>query len=299
MKYKPTYISLHKSGELEQRIKYFEKIYKTCTLCPHNCQINRFETKKGKCKSGEKAFVASFNAHFGEERPLVGTKGSGTIFFSSCNLKCVYCQNYDISQLKEGHNISSEQLSKIMLALQYNGCHNINFVTPTHMIVQILRALALAIDKGLNIPLVYNSGGYDSLKTIQKLDGIFDIYMPDIKYTNSTTGRELSKVDDYAEKCMEAVKEMHRQVGDLKINRNGLAYRGLLVRHLVLPTFIDESKKVMDFLRSLSANTYVNVMDQYRPAYKAKHHSTINRKLSLDEYNEVLSYAKGLGLRID
>jgi len=295
----PLYIELYNSGELDKRIEYFENLYKSCTLCPHQCEINRFKSKNGFCISSEKAIIASFNAHFGEEAPLVGTNGSGTIFFSACNLRCVYCQNYEISQLREGTEIENEQLAEIMLTLQNQGCHNINFVSPTHVILPILKALKLAIENDLNLPLVYNSGGYDSVESLKMLEGIFDIYMPDIKYYENKTGFELSEAENYPEISQQAIKEMHRQVGELRLDNDGIAHKGLLVRHLVLPGYIEESKKIVDFIASISKNTYLNIMAQYRPAYKAFECAKIARSLTMAEYNEVMDYAKRMGVISD
>ena len=294
--YIPQYIELNKSGELDKRIKKIEKIYKHCTLCPHNCKTDRFADKKGQCCTGMLPVVSSASPHFGEEPPLVGYCGSGTIFFTSCNLHCIYCQNYDISQMHIGREISYDDLADLMIALQERGCHNINFVTPTHMIYQILKALKAAIQKGLNIPLVYNSGGYDSLETLKLLDGIIDIYMPDFKYYNDKTGEELSGIKFYPRVAKMAIKEMYRQTGDLEMDDKGIAYKGLLIRHLVLPSHINESKNILEFVINLSKNTYLNIMDQYRPEYRADEHSSLTRRITSEEYSEVLDYAKKLGL---
>ena len=298
MEFSPSYLKLHKTDELDKRIKYFEEVYKACMLCPHHCKINRYKESNGFCRSGEKAKVASFNAHYGEESPLVGRNGSGTIFFSACNLRCVYCQNFEISQLREGTTIDDLQLAEIMLSLQNQGCHNINFVSPTHVILPVLRALKIAIGKGLKLPLVYNSGGYDSIESLKMLEGIFDIYMPDIKYYENASGFELSEAKNYPEISQLAVKEMYRQVGDLKTDEEGIAYKGLLVRHLVLPGYLDESKKIVDFIASVSKNTFLNIMPQYRPRYKAFECAKINTSLTLTEYNEVLNYAKNAGISV-
>lgn len=297
MKYIPLYIKLCNSGELDRRIKEVAKIYKRCTLCPHNCKVDRSVDKNGKCCSGMQAIVSSASPHFGEEPPLVGYLGSGTIFFTNCNLHCVYCQNYDISQMRTGQQISYDDLSEIMIALQKRGCHNINFVSPTHMIYPVLKALKTAIGKGLNIPLVYNSGGYDSVDTLILLDGIIDIYMPDFKYFSENTGKEFSNAESYPQTAQMAIREMHRQTGDLKLDENGIAYRGLLIRHLVLPSFINESKKVVEFAANLSGNTYLNIMDQYRPEYRAAEYNSLARRISAEEYTEVVEYAKKLGLK--
>ncbi|NJO92717.1 MAG: 4Fe-4S cluster-binding domain-containing protein [Chloroflexia bacterium] len=299
MTFQPSYLEFCTNGGLDRRIKCFEKLYQSCTLCPHQCKIDRFKNSTGFCKSGEKARVASFSPHFGEEAPLVGRNGSGTIFFSACNLRCVYCQNFEISQLHEGAEIEDEQLAKIMLSLQNQGCHNINFVSPTHVILPILRALKTAIKLGLELPLVYNSGGYDSVESLKVLEGIFDIYMPDIKYYENKSGNELSEAENYPQISQLAIKEMYRQVGDLKLTSDGIAYRGLLVRHLVLPGYSEESKKIIDFIASVSKKTFFNIMPQYRPRYKAFECVKINKSLSMTEYNEVLEYAEKAGINID
>jgi putative pyruvate formate lyase activating enzyme len=267
-----------------------------CVLCPHECRVDRFSGKKGKCRSGVFPVVASFHAHMGEESCLVGRNGSGTIFFTHCNLSCVSCQNYDISQLGVGEEISYDELSGMMLLLEKKGCHNINFVTPTHMVYPILRALLIAIPKGLSLPLVYNSGGYDAVETLRLLEGVFDIYMPDFKYFDGAIAARLSGAEDYPIRAMNAIAEMHRQVGDLEIDRGGIAERGLLVRHLVLPNGLSGSSDVMRFLAGLSRHTYVNIMDQYRPEYRAREHPDIRRRPTLDEYDEAVEAAREAGL---
>jgi putative pyruvate formate lyase activating enzyme len=297
MPFEPSYKSIYQKGELDLRIKEIAKIYKQCTLCPHECKTDRSNDNSGNCGSGMLPVVSSASPHYGEEPPLVGYHGSGTIFFTNCNLHCIYCQNYDISQMHAGQEISYADLADIMIALQNRGCHNINFVTPTHMIYPILKALKIAIEKGLDIPLVYNSGGYDSVKTLRLLNGIIDIYMPDIKYFNEYTGSELSKAKSYPQMSQKAISEMHRQVGDLMLDENGIAYRGLLIRHLVLPSHTDESKEIVKFVLNLSENTYLNIMDQYRPEYRAFEDSTLTRRITSEEYREVVNYAKELGLK--
>ncbi len=299
MQFEPSYKEIYKTGELDLRLREIAVIYRQCTLCPHNCKIDRSTDKNGKCSSGMFPIVSSASPHFGEEPPLVGLHGSGTIFFTNCNLHCIYCQNYDISQMHEGQEISYADLAELMIALQKRGCHNINFVTPTHMIYPILQALKIAIEKGLDIPLVYNSGGYDSIETLRLLDGIFDIYMPDFKYFNENSGKLLSKAESYPQMAQKAIREMHMQVGDLKLDEDGIAYRGLLIRHLVLPSHTNESKKIIEFVVNLSKNTYLNIMDQYRPAYMANKDSTLTRGITAGEYREVVSYAKELGLERD
>jgi putative pyruvate formate lyase activating enzyme len=245
--------------------------------------------------------VSSWGAHHGEERPLSGWRGSGTIFFSSCNLHCVYCQNWDISQKREGKEVSAEELSLLMLRLQGQGCHNINLVSPSHVIAPILEATWLAARSGLHLPLVYNTGGYDSLEGLKLLDGVIDIYMPDMKYSESSLGHEYSKIKDYPSVNRQAVREMHRQVGELRLDKNGIALRGLLVRHLVLPEGLAGTRDTLGFLaREISLNTYVNIMDQYHPCYRADDYLPLNRRLRDGEYQEAIQAARILGLhRLD
>jgi len=245
--------------------------------------------------------VSSYGPHFGEEAPLVGRYGSGTIFFTNCNLRCLFCQNYPISQLSEGKEVSKEELAYMMLSLQAKECHNINLVSPTHVVPQILEALELAVESDLHLPLVYNSGGYDSAETLRILDGIVDIYMPDMKYDDEETARELSGIENYPEINKAAIKEMHRQTGDLEINEEGVAQRGLLVRHLVLPHGLAGTKGIVNFLsKEISRNTYVNIMDQYHPCYKAFQILSLGRRISSAEFRGALSLAKEAGLsRLD
>ncbi len=297
MQYEPSYITLYKTGEIDLRIKKIAEIYKNCTLCPQKCEVDRTVSGGGKCNSTIFPTVSSASPHYGEEPPLVGYYGSGTIFFTNCNLHCIYCQNFDISQMHAGSEITYEQLAELMIALQNKGCHNINFVTPTHMVYPVLYALKIAIEKGLNIPLVYNSGGYESVETLKLLDGVFDIYMPDFKYHNEDSGYKLSNAKSYPRVAEKAINEMYRQVGDLELNKRGIAYRGLLVRHLILPEHTGESKHILDFIATLSKNTYVNIMDQYRPAYRAAENYSLTRKITSEEYQEVLDYAKKIGLK--
>jgi len=260
--------------------------------------VNRLKGETGFCKSGAEVIVSSFNPHFGEEPPISGYKGSGTIFFTNCNLRCLFCQNYPISHLGNGNQVSKNELSKMMLILQKKGCHNINFVTPTHFVPQILSALYLAIEENLYIPLVYNCGGYESVQTLRLLEGIIDIYMPDIKYGGKIEGEKYSSASDYFEIAKKAVKEMHRQVGNLKLNKEGIAQRGLLARHLVLPNKLAGTKNVFSFLaKEISPNTYVSIMSQYFPAYKAQEFEELNRRITPKEYKEALDTAKELDLQ--
>jgi putative pyruvate formate lyase activating enzyme len=241
--------------------------------------------------------VSSFTPHFGEERPLVGAHGSGTIFMTGCNLACVYCQNYEISQLGEGREVSSTKLAEMMICLEGGGCHNINFVTPTHFVPQILEALVEAREMGLSVPLVYNSGGYDSVETLRLLDGIFDIYMPDAKYGTDSVAKKYSDAPDYTRVMKASILEMDRQVGPLEIDEDGVAVRGLLVRHLVLPNGLAETFEVVSFLsEEVSPETYLNVMAQYRPCYKARNYPELSRPITLREYAEAVSLARAAGL---
>ncbi|OGW13812.1 MAG: radical SAM protein [Nitrospirae bacterium GWA2_42_11] len=295
--YRPRYISLYQSGELLLRTNRAMEMLRNCCICPRNCEVDRLEGELGVCNTGELARVSSYFPHFGEEPPLVGYCGSGTIFFSYCSLKCIFCQNYTISHLGEGIEVSSNAIADMMLDLQRQGCHNINFVTPTHVVPQILEALLIAVEKGLCIPLVYNTGGYDSVETLKLLDGIIDIYMPDIKYSSSDIAKRLSKAGDYPDIARAAILEMHRQVGDLDMDKRGIAFKGLLVRHLVLPEGLAGTREAMRFLaREVSRNTYVNIMDQYHPCYKAKDHPLINRRITSEEYQEALKIAQEEGL---
>lgn len=293
----PFYLEKLNPNELQQRADVLKKMLEECRLCPNECAVNRIDGETGNCNSTVEVIISSYGPHFGEEPELVGLYGSGTIFFTNCNLSCIYCQNYDISQLGIGKKISIEELSDIMISLQRRGCHNINLVTPTHFVPQIVQALIIAIEKGLEIPLVYNCGGYESVETLKLLENIIDIYMPDIKYSDNEVASLLSGIKNYWNIVRAAVKEMHRQVGDLHIDRKGIAKRGLLLRHLVLPDNLAGSEKVLDFVADeISKNTYINIMDQYHPAYKANDYSGLNRRIKSDEYQKVLDYAMLKGL---
>jgi putative pyruvate formate lyase activating enzyme len=300
--FEPAYLKLLRSGELKKRVEEAYKRLETCDICPRECGGNRRESAKGAvCRTGERAVVSSFNSHFGEEAPLVGRGGSGTIFFSWCNLKCQYCQNYEISQLGHGREVEPEDLAEMMLRLQAMGCHNINFVSPTHVVPQILAGVFIAAEAGLRLPLVYNTGGYDSLKTLALLDGVFDIYMPDMKYADAEIARRYSKIEDYPRHNQVAVKEMHRQVGDLLTDDRGVALRGLLIRHLVLPNGLAGTAVIARFLaEEISKDTYINVMDQYRPCYKAHELLEVDRHPTDQEYEEAVRLVKEAGLhRLD
>lgn len=299
MSFQPAYLALLKSGELVNRVKQAYERLEACDICPRRCGVNRRASAEGAaCQTGERAVVCSYHPHFGEESPLVGMGGSGTIFFTWCNLKCQYCQNYEISQLGEGREVEPEELAAMMMRLQALGCHNINFVSPTHVGPQILAGLLIAAQAGLHLPLVYNTGGYDALETLALLDGVFDIYMPDMKYSDEAIARRLSKVRDYPAINQAAVKEMHRQVGDLQLDRRGIAQRGLLVRHLVLPAGLAGTPEIVRFLaQEVSLDTYVNIMDQYRPCYKASEYPDLGRRITSTEYSEAIRLAEEAGLR--
>lgn len=269
-----------------------------CKICPRKCAVNRLKGELGHCHTGKDARVASCGAHFGEEKELVGQHGSGAIFFSYCNLHCVFCQNYDISQRGEGNIVNANELAKIMLSLQQTGCHNINLVSPTHIVPQFIQALDIAKDKGLNLPIVYNSGGYDSVETLKLLDGVIDIYMPDVKYGSNETGKKYSDVKDYWTINKLVLKEMYQQVGDLVINEDGIAERGLLIRHLVLPNQMANSFEILKFIADeISKNSFINIMDQYRSCYNADEYSELSRRISQQEFDKVIDFACKLGLK--
>jgi putative pyruvate formate lyase activating enzyme len=295
---KPAYLALLASGELDRRVATAWAHLEDCDLCARYCHVNRRRTVEGAvCRTGERAVVNSYGAHHGEEDPLRGWAGSGTIFFSWCSLRCVFCLNWEISQKGLGREMEPEEISAMMLALQAQGCHNINLVTPSHVVAQILAAVAIAARRGLRLPLVYNTGGYDSPEALALLDGVIDIYMPDMKYGDSETARQYSKVRSYWEVNQAAVREMHRQVGDLQIDKRGLARRGLLVRHLVLPGDIANTENVLAFLaRDISRNTYLNLMDQYFPCYRAWDYPPLDRPITGDEYARAGAIADKYGL---
>ena len=294
----PSYVNLLKQDKFEKRIKLANDHLHSCDVCPLQCGMDRLSGELGICKTGKSAQISSYGPHPGEERPLSGWRGSGTIFFSRCNLRCVYCQNADISQMGSGREVDAETLGSIMLELQKMGCHNINLVSPSHVIPQILAAVKVAGENGLQIPLVYNTGGYDSLEMLKLLDGVVDIFMPDIKYGNKGIARKYSLVQHYPEINQKAVLEMHRQVGDLQLDQRGIAQRGLLIRHLVLPNDLASSAVVLRFIaEKISKNTYVNIMDQYHPAYRAREFPDLNRRIMPEEYHQVLEMAKDFGLK--
>ena len=296
----PGYVALHKSGELARRAEALEVRLASCDICPRVCGINRLKGQTGFCHSASLPIVASFCAHHGEEPPLSGTKGSGTIFFGNCTMSCVYCQNYVISQdskKQQSNEISIQKLAEQMLYLQDSGCHNINLVTPTHFVPQILRALLEAVPKGLNLPLVYNTSGYDSIDVIKMLEGIVDIYLPDLRYASGQAANEFSGTPDYPGRVRECIKEMYRQVGDLVVDETGMAQRGVIVRHLILPNRLAGSKELLTWLANeVSQSVTVSIMAQYYPAHQALSIPTLARKITLPEYREVVSLVNQLGL---
>ncbi len=298
---KPVYLETFKSGLLQKKIVQAYQILDNCRLCPRTCGVNRNSGQTGICKTGRDAVVASYQAHFGEEAPLVGEKGSGTIFFTHCNLLCIFCQNYDISHQGCGTPVSTEQLAAMMLQLQKSGCHNINFVTPSHVVPQILAALEIAIQNGLAIPLVYNTSGYDRVETLKLLDGVFDIYMPDFKFWDPAVSEKLCDAPDYPAIARTAILEMHRQCGDLVIDSSGLARRGLLIRHLVLPQNLSGTREIMHFIsHKVSPHSYVNVMAQYRPCGRTSEIPELSTRLSAEEFEQALKAARDEGLtRLD
>ncbi len=294
--FKAAYLALLHSGELRRRVQLAHERMHECDLCARDCAIDRY-TKKGACKTGVRAAVSSSGPHFGEEDPLRGYRGSGTIFFAWCNLNCQYCQNYDISQLGHGREVEPEDLAAMMLTLQAQGCHNINLVSPSHVVAPILAAVLTAAEAGLRLPLVYNSGGYDSMEALRLLDGVVDIYMPDMKYADAETAHRYSRIQNYPAVNQATVKEMHRQVGDLVMEERGVALRGLLVRHLVLPGGLAGTAEIARFLaEEVSPDTYINVMDQYRPCYRAHEHPPLDRPITRSEYEEAMAAARRAGL---
>ena len=298
----PAYLTLMKNGKLTERVSTAWRHMEDCDLCARYCHINRRQTTRGAvCRTGEHARVYSYGPHHGEEDPLRGSRGSGTIFFSWCNLRCVFCQNRDISQRGSGQEAGPDELAGMMLDLQRQGCHNINLVSPSHVVAQLISAVEIAARHGLYLPLVYNTGGYDSPEALTLLDGIVDIYMPDMKYGDSAIARRYSRVRDYVEINRAAVREMHRQVGDLELDEQGIARRGLLVRHLVLPGNLAGTEQVLAFIAGeISPDTYLNLMDQYHPCYRAGEFPPLDRPLRPGEFQAALSAAARHGLhRLD
>ena len=293
-----SYLQLLESGVLKQRVETAKHHLESCDGCPLKCGVDRTRDKLGICKTGALAQVSSFGPHYGEEAPISGWRGSGTIFFARCNLRCVFCQNADISQIKFGQEINAGELANIMLQLQERGCHNINLVSPSHVIPQILEAVYIAAQKGLTLPLVYNTGGYDSLEMLELLNGVVDIYMPDMKYGDETIAKKYSLVNHYPQINQAAVLAMHHQVGDLHIDQNGIATRGLLVRHLVLPEGLAGSASILKFLaENISSNVYLNIMSQYWPAHQAKDYPELNHRIKQKEVQQAIMIAKKLGLK--
>lgn len=301
MSTQPAYLRLLASGELSKRVQAAGELLASCTVCPRECRVNRLAGEKGKCLTGRSAMVSSYGPHIGEEKPLSGWRGSGTIFLTRCNLNCLYCQNHDISQASAGEEMEPEQIAGLMLRLQSYGCHNINLVSPTHVVPQLLAAISIAANSGLRLPIVYNSGGYDSVPTLRLLEGVVDIYMPDMKYASADAALRYSNIPGYPQVNRAAVREMHRQVGDLLLDEHGIALRGLLVRHLILPNCLASSGEIIDFIaREISTSTYLNLMDQYRPEYLADQYPELNRRITAEEYREVLRLARQAGLnRLD
>jgi putative pyruvate formate lyase activating enzyme len=294
----PGYIHLHQQSELGKRAAQAHAILSDCIGCAWECHVDRLAGEYGECLTGAKARVASYGPHMGEEDPLRGWRGSGTIFFSRCNMHCIFCQNYDISGADAGMEVEPEQLAEIMLELQTHGCHNINLVSPSHVVPQLIASVYIAAQGGLNIPLVFNTGGYDSLASLHLLDGIIDIYMPDMKYADEEVAQRYSGTSAYPQANKVAVKEMHRQVGDLVLDDQGLAVQGLLVRHLVLPNQAAGTAEIARFLsEEISTNTYLNIMDQYHPAHQANFHPEINRPATRQEYREAIEASQKAGLK--
>jgi putative pyruvate formate lyase activating enzyme len=297
--FEPAYLALHRRGELRRRAEEALTRLERCLVCPRDCGVDRLANKTAACHTGRHAQVASYFPHFGEEDCLRGWRGSGTIFFSMCNLRCVFCQNYDISQANRGPEVTAARLAAMMLELQAQGCHNINFVTPEHVVPQILEALPLAVEDGLRLPLVYNTSAFDSLDSLHLLEGIVDIYMPDFKYWDPQLALLYVKARNYPEAARQAIREMHRQVGPLRFDERGLAQRGVLVRHLVMPGATAGTESIMRFLaEEVSPDTYVNLMDQYRPEGRVSEtkFAAINRRITAEEYHRAQEVARAAGL---
>jgi putative pyruvate formate lyase activating enzyme len=274
-----------KVSDIKERTQQAYDLLKNCRVCPRKCGVDRSNGQKGICRAGKNPQVSSYNVHFGEEPPISGTRGSGTIFFSSCNLRCAYCQNFPISQLGNGLEVTAEDLARMMISLQSRGCHNLNLVTPSHFVPQILEALSFAWEMGFDLPLVYNSSGYDSIEALRLLEGIIDIYLPDMRYSDNRVAKRLSSAEDYVEANREAIREMYRQVGNLVVDDEGIARKGLVIRHLVLPNHLAGSEKTFRFVKEeISPDVYVSLMGQYFPSFEASENVSINRKITREEY---------------
>lgn len=294
----PSYLRNLSIAEFSERVNQALGKLEVCSICPLNCGVNRLEDKKGVCLTGRYAQISSYGPHHGEEKPLSGWHGSGTIFFSRCNLHCVFCQNADISQEGFGKEVTTEEMAEIMLELQRMGCHNINLVSPSHVVPQILEAIFVASQSGLNLPIVYNCGGYDSVETLKLLDGVIDIYLPDMKYADEMIAKKYSRVPNYPKINQKAVLEMYRQVGDLVMEENGIAVKGLLVRHLIMPNGMAGTEKLIQFLaENISRNIYLNLMDQYWPAYQANRYPEINRRITRSEFERAIDIARKMDLQ--
>lgn len=288
---------IHSKIDLKNRIDQLYHLMSKCNLCPRNCGANRLKGEVGFCQAGLDIAVSSAFAHFGEEQELVGLAGSGTIFFAHCNLRCIFCQNCEISHGGQGTVITIDQLAHKMMQLQQAGCHNINFVTPTHYTPQIIASLQAAIEMGLRLPLVYNCSGYESVETLQLLDGIIDIYMPDAKFSNPQSSQKYCHTPDYFKQFKAALFEMHRQVGTLQVDAQGIAQRGVLIRHLVMPNHFHDSKQILKFIaEEISTNSYINIMSQYHPCHESYKYEEINRRITIQEFDAVINYAHQLGL---
>ena len=298
MEYEPIYLQTERTGKLEKIEAELWNILESCRCCPRQCGVNRLKGEEGFCSSNDKLKVHSASLHFGEERPLVGRGGSGTIFLSNCNLLCCFCQNWEINHRGDGNYLTHEQLALMMLELQKRGAHNINLVTPTHMVPHIVKAVRIAASRGLRLPLVYNTSAYDNIEVIQMLDGVIDIYLPDFKYQNGTlAGKYSSGASNYPETAAEAIKEMHRQVGVLEVDDSGVARRGLIIRHLVMPDNIAGTDRFVEWVaQELSTDTYVNIMAQYRPEHKAFDYPAISRRITNEEYSQAMQWAKAASL---
>lgn len=297
LKMQPAYLESYKNGKLNRLAEETFKMLQSCSICPRRCKVNRLKNELGFCKTGLKPKVCSFMPHHGEEPPISGEQGSGTIFFSNCNMACVYCQNYEFSQLGQGREAEFEELADFMIELQNLGCHNINLVTPTHVMPQILQSLVIAINRGLKIPLVYNTGGYELPEIIKLLDSVVDIFLPDMRYADSCMANKYSCAPEYSDYNQAALKEMHRQVGIAKIDNKGIIKSGLIIRHLVLPDNIAGTDKIMEFIaKELSPDTYISLMSQFFPYYKAFQFKEISRRITHEEYEDAQKAMQRYGL---